>query len=66
MLKTYNDRIIGMVESDKTTKEIEDMKNILLTSNLNLNSKGINNERLNRSFENEYINHEQTLSDSSV
>jgi len=42
-----------MVESDKTTKEIEAMKNILL-KNKNINiPKSNNNERLNRSFENE-------------
>jgi hypothetical protein len=41
-----------MVESDKTTKEIEAMKNILL-KNKNINIPKNNNERLNRSFENE-------------
>jgi len=52
-----------MVSADKTNSEIEALKHHLSTSNINIPSQ---RDNLHRSFDNEYVSHENTMSDSSV
>lgn len=62
ILSTYNNDIKHMVRADKNSSELEALKQHLSTSNINLPQP----DTLHRSFDNEYVSHEHTLSDSSV